>query len=1170
MFWRFGFQPSSASIESLLDSADGPSLWTLLDDPDILQEVRAGNGRLVGFLSRKEVVETLVKCVKGEVEGPPPTTNTNVDVPIPPAPGSPSLGDPAPTTPAPIENNPQPTLPSAAPSPELAAQTAADTPDPVQEPTPAPSPQPFDAPIDASEDNPDPGKTRPPIIAELFSLEDPHISTTLCSHEDILIDLWCFLKAGMSEIDEGRASAWGRVVQVALGSPGSELLDLLIRHEPPLIPLLLPHLSISSISDLLLRLVALAADTSAMDPPSPDIDSLATPDSAANPSPPSMSPDAPISARLSAHLTSLNILPSLVSFLGPSNPPATTLGASTLLLDIVATCYQPPPSDPPPIDTSDDMGANTSGELPSSPVAHFAKPVFGGHPLARPLKSVPTLWHLTSHMKPPTPAPPTHSSLTASSPLLVELLRRLCSDVETAEAALSARPAGSWVSGPPPPANVLGTPGCIGGGLGGGLPGIDQGKLERLASELAGCVAVVEGRVAEIAGVVKNGWPSPGGGVVVHAGPVGVEPPNPAHPTPSADASIATTDLSPSVSPAPPSRGALGAPRLRCCEVLAEILHLSYLLTSSPVWDALATWRLQPLGDFADLPGSKEWPEARTMGDALVGVLDEIANEGVVAECVALFFAHPWNNLLHSVVYDMVAKIFNAYTFLSSLPTPSSPSTPTHPSLVPGSPPSSIPLPTPPVQTPVRFKLGELKRAVRRLVVQVLGDGRIVERIGEAQRWNDWAVQQPRGYRLGHMGHLTHVADEVIKLWERCAEELEPECGASFKSDAWLNFTSITLPSTRARDTAPLGGSRPAPPVGAGLHLGDAQGLEEADVGLHVGAASGKRADGEDEVGLGGFGDDATADQFARFLVQRMVSDLPTDAIMSSMTAAAGSSWSSDDDTDSDEGEEIGYRTNLEPDTSGEPVMLGEGGAKSAKEWKSRDWLTNELEDAVNSGVGQGVDEGFKIVSADNLSVGSASILSTASFADDQTGTLSSQGGTTSPDQSVVTPTRHRQSPLRTVQAAVDEDDDEEDDDLDTGPPAPNDGVPSTFDSGFLSAASAGGSAVTRPFSPSFTSGDAWVADFQAAFPGATPLDVQTGGVLTPATGTPITSPSESPTSGVAGFSFGEAGGGGDQGNWADFSKFETTFGEVQQDGQETKPDVPNQSEVGANEPESG
>ncbi|KAJ3333623.1 hypothetical protein HDU93_008441 [Gonapodya sp. JEL0774] len=782
------------------------------------------------------------------------------------------------------------------------------------------------------------------------------------------------------------------------------------------------------------------------------------------------------------------------------------------------------------------MVPEEGGEFPAA-VQQAGRTVFGGNSLARPVKTAKALWELTGYMlpssSPPSSSPRRHTALTASTSILVELLRRHSCDIEAAEGALSIRPASGYVAGPPIPAALLGTPGYIGGGLTGGLPGIDQDKIERLAGEVGSVVAVVEGRVQGIATVVREGWPDGDFGDAVEskvlAGPLGVEAPIPPVPLPPHPAG----ELPKLIASKP-----LGAPKLRCCELVAEVLHLSYLLTSSPLWDALGTWRLLPASDFLVIPGSEAAVEGRTVGDALVGVLEGIGREGVVADCVRLLFSHPWNNLLHSVVYDMVAKIFNAYTFLSSLPsqTTASPDSPT-----------SV------TQGPVRFRLEELKRAVRGLVVQVLKGGRVVERIVEATRWNEWVVAQPRGARLGYMGHLTHVADEVVKLWDRCAADLEEECGSPFKSDAWLSFTSLTLSETHQRDRTPLGGARPSAPA-MGLHLDDAEALEEADVGTHHGVP-GTKEGGEEEDGGSGFGEGSGADQFARYLVHRMVADLPTDAIMSSMTAAGTEQNSTDWDSDSNSDEQDPLPPQIEnSDSEGESDEQAMGTAKvppldpqplagaemgGKKVWKSRDWLANELEEvdaaAVAGAGGLGMEDGFKLVSADNLSTGTASVRS-ASFLDEDP-----------EDSSSGTVGRRRTSPLRNVQAAVDEEEGDEagddEDDLDSAPPPTNQekslAVPAfDSDSGFQSLASSGlgptilTSEKPASFASSFTSGDAWVADFSSAFPGATPLDVSTGR-------TPITSPSGSPTH-DDGATFGYGSGVAAQDNWADFSQFRT------------------------------
>lgn len=53
----------------------------------------------------------------------------------------------------------------------------------------------------------------------------------------------------------------------------------------------------------------------------------------------------------------------------------------------------------------------------------------------------------------------------------------------------------------------------------------------------------------------------------------------------------------------------------------------------------------------------------------------------------------------------------------------------------------------------------------------------MIDRITDAQRLNDFHVEQPKGLRLGYMGHLTYISDETCKLFEKCASELESDLG---------------------------------------------------------------------------------------------------------------------------------------------------------------------------------------------------------------------------------------------------------------------------------------------------------------------------------------------------------------------------------------------------------
>jgi SIT4 phosphatase-associated protein len=75
-----------------------------------------------------------------------------------------------------------------------------------------------------------------------------------------------------------------------------------------------------------------------------------------------------------------------------------------------------------------------------------------------------------------------------------------------------------------------------------------------------------------------------------------------------------------------------------------------------------------------------------------------------------------------------------------------------------------------------------------------------------------------KGVRLGYMGHLTLIAEEVLKLAERTPLELlDPAVVQKLTSREWNDYVDITLTATRTRDNAILGGVRPQP---SGLNVG--------------------------------------------------------------------------------------------------------------------------------------------------------------------------------------------------------------------------------------------------------------------------------------------------------------------------------------------------------------
>ena len=141
----------------------------------------------------------------------------------------------------------------------------------------------------------------------------------------------------------------------------------------------------------------------------------------------------------------------------------------------------------------------------------------------------------------------------------------------------------------------------------------------------------------------------------------------------------------------------------------------------------------------------------------------------VVPTILSFFFRFPWNNFLHNVVYDVVQQVFN----------------------------------------------GPMDRGHNRfLAFDLFETGRITEQIINGQKRSDEA-QQTKNMRLGYMGHLTLVAEEVVKFGERHPRDVltEPVQAYVYGKD-WEEYVTMTLAETRDRDNAILGGVRPQDGLG--------------------------------------------------------------------------------------------------------------------------------------------------------------------------------------------------------------------------------------------------------------------------------------------------------------------------------------------------------------------
>ncbi|KAL4921691.1 SIT4 phosphatase-associated protein-domain-containing protein [Aspergillus aurantiobrunneus] len=197
-----------------------------------------------------------------------------------------------------------------------------------------------------------------------------------------------------------------------------------------------------------------------------------------------------------------------------------------------------------------------------------------------------------------------------------------------------------------------------------------------------------------------------------------------------------------------------------------------------------------------------------TNGQPVVGDYLKImfAENQVVPTILDFFFRFPWNNFLHNVVYDVVQQVFN----------------------------------------------GPMERGYNRiLAIDVFETGRITQTIIEGQKRSD-ETQRNKRIRLGYMGHLTLIAEEVVKFSERHPPELlSPTVMDNVLNPEWIDYVEQTLSETRERDNAILGGVRPDISIGHRQSmLGTGPSAALAEAGLN-GMAGNSNFQGFDMVNQG-------------------------------------------------------------------------------------------------------------------------------------------------------------------------------------------------------------------------------------------------------------------------------------------------------------------------------
>ncbi|TRX91032.1 hypothetical protein FHL15_008014 [Xylaria flabelliformis] len=235
----------------------------------------------------------------------------------------------------------------------------------------------------------------------------------------------------------------------------------------------------------------------------------------------------------------------------------------------------------------------------------------------------------------------------------------------------------------------------------------------------------------------------------------------------------------------------------------------------------------------------------------------QFVENNVVPTILSFFFRYPWNNFLHNVVYDIVQQVFNGPMDRGFNPT---------------------------------------------LAISLFEAADITNAIINGQTSSEKSQAQSRT-RMGFMGHLTLIAEEVVKFTERNPPELLSDLVLDrVMSQDWINYVEGALAETRERDNAILGGVRPEVALSNRSQMGGnlgGMGLNSLGLGGSQGGGSNALA----EAGLNGggnamdMGDHGSGSSLGHF------------SISSGLLSGSGFGSSSDEDEDEAEDNEEDVNT---------------------------------------------------------------------------------------------------------------------------------------------------------------------------------------------------------------------------------------------------------------------
>lgn len=196
------------------------------------------------------------------------------------------------------------------------------------------------------------------------------------------------------------------------------------------------------------------------------------------------------------------------------------------------------------------------------------------------------------------------------------------------------------------------------------------------------------------------------------------------------------------------------------------------------------------------------------------------------------------------------------------------------------------------------------------LAVSLFGAADITTAIIEGQNVSDES-QAKNKTRMGYMGHLTLIAEEVVKFTERHPPELLSETVLDkVMSQGWVTYVEGALAETRERDNAILGGVRPEVALSHRESIGGGGG-GGGGLTLGLGGTSGGGSSALAQAGLnGGLGldDNGSGSSLGAFTI-------------TSNTLISGFGSSSDEDDDDGDVEDEDVNSEVSPTNSDEPAF---------------------------------------------------------------------------------------------------------------------------------------------------------------------------------------------------------------------------------------------------------